>query len=164
MKGVGKVKGNREETASSRRLAEINCSPPDLEGQTEGAVTKWWKELQLQAEARPLTGTLVALLRGIQPVLQGRQGTIFQPCILGFSPHAFHRLLQGKPESKGAWGMLTIEANLLGHRAFQRNESWRHRIPAQALRRVLFLFFFFIPPLPHFPIQSHKISLRIFNV
>ena len=53
MKGVGKVKGNQEETASSRRLAEINCSPPDLEGQTEGAVTKWWKELQLQAEARP---------------------------------------------------------------------------------------------------------------
>lgn len=65
MKGVGKVKGNREETTGSRRLAEINCSPPDLEGQREGAVTKWWKELQLQAEARPLTGTLVAFLRGI---------------------------------------------------------------------------------------------------
>lgn len=98
MKGVGKVKGTWEETTSSRRLAKINCSPPDLEGQTEGAVTKWWKELQLQA------GTLVAFLRGIQPVLQGRQGTIFQPCILGFSPRAFHGLLQWKTREQGSLG------------------------------------------------------------
>ena len=56
MKGVGKVKGNQEETTSTLRLAEINSSPPDLQGQREAAVTKWWKELQQQAEARPLTG------------------------------------------------------------------------------------------------------------
>lgn len=167
MKGVGKVKGNQEETTSTLRLTEINCSPPDLQGQREAAVTKWWKELQQQAEARPLTGSLAAFLRGIQPLptssaarkagdnISTLHSRIFTPCL----PRTDYS--SGKPESKGAWGMLTIEANLLQHRAFQGNESWRHRQNSRTSRVQSFVSIFLSL---HFLIQSHKISFRIFNV